>query len=293
MQKYNGIFPALITPFDENGKVKEQGLREILKYLIEVQKVDGLYVTGSTGEFLLLSIAERKRIFEIVAEEAKGKVTLIAQIGTLNVDEVVELGQYAEKLGFDAISAITPYYYGFSFQEVKSYYEHITKHVNLPMFIYYLPQLAGGKIGIQQFGDLLNIKNVIGCKFGSTDVFLFERLMHAYPDKVWMWAWDEALATAAMLGAKGFIGSTYNLNTKGAKKIIELLAANKLDEMRHEVHKYNDYIESLLTSGLMQTVKAVMRLEGVDAGYNKKPFKFIEEKELEKTAKDIKAKYLS
>ncbi|AEC46114.1 N-acetylneuraminate lyase [Chlamydia trachomatis] len=64
----------------------------------------------------------------------------------MNVHEVVYLGKKAKEFGFDAVSEITPYYYNFSFQEVKSYYEEITKNVDLPLFIYYLPQLAGKKL---------------------------------------------------------------------------------------------------------------------------------------------------
>ncbi|UVD81876.1 N-acetylneuraminate lyase [Mycoplasma iguanae] len=291
MKKYQGLFSALITPFDENGKVKEQALRDIIKYLIEYQKIDGLYVTGSTGEFLLLSVEERKRIFEIVAQEAKEKITLIAQIGILNLNDVVEMGQYAQKLGFDAISAITPYYYSFSFEEVKSYYQYIAQRVDLPMFIYYLPQLAGGKMGIQQFGELLNIKNVLGCKFGATDVFLFERLISAYPEKIWMWAWDESLVTGLMLGATGFIGSTYNANAKGARRMIEAFDKHDIVTLRKEIKDYNDYIEALISTGLMQTLKAIMRLHGINAGFNKKPFKLIPEEELELVAKELIKKF--
>ncbi|MDQ0513878.1 N-acetylneuraminate lyase [Mycoplasmoides fastidiosum] len=290
--KFDGIFPALITPFDQNGRIKENGLREIVRYLINVQKVDGIYATGSTGEFLLLTPQDKKRVLEIVAEEAKGKITLIAQIGSLNLDEVKELAQYAEQLGYDAISAITPYYYNFSFEEVKSYYEEIAKASNLPMFIYYLPQLAGGKVTLEQFGELLNIKHVIGSKYGSTDLYFFERLLGQFRDKIFMFAFDEALSAGLLLGARGFIGSTYNVNAQGARSIIEAFNNKDMDLLRRRVHIYNDYINALLSKGLMQTLKAIMQLDGVDAGVNKKPFKLIDSDELKKYAQEIKTKYL-
>lgn len=291
-KKFEGIFPALVTPFDEAGKLKENGLRQIVKYLIEVQKINGLYVTGSTGEFLLLSLEERKRIFKIVAEEAKGKITLIAQVGSLNLPEVITLVKYAEELGYDAASAITPFYYGFSFAEVKGYYEEISKNTNLPMLIYYLPQLAGSKVGLEQFGQLLSIKNVIGCKYGANDVYLFERLLSAFPEKLFMFAWDEALTTGLLLGAKGFIGSTYNVNAQGVRDIMESFNKNDLVKLRKLIHKYSDFVEALLASGLMQTIKAIMALDGVDAGYNRKPFKFIHHDELKQKAQKIKDQYL-
>lgn len=291
-KNFDGVFPALVTPFDQNGNLKEDGLRQIVRYLINVQKVDGLYVTGSTGEFLLLSLSERKRVMEIVIEEAKGKITLIAQIGHLNTLEVVELAKHAEKLGYDAISAITPYYYSFSFEELKSYYETISQAVNLPMLIYYLPQLAGGKMTVDQFGDLLKIKNVIGSKYGSTDLYFFERLLAKYPDKIFMFAYDEALWAGLLLGATGFIGSTFNVNTKGVHNIIDAFHKKDFVLLRQLVHTYNDFINALLSKGLMQTLKAIMQLDGVDAGMNRKPFKQIDSVELKKYAQEMKDKYL-
>nr|AAR98793.1 sialic acid lyase [Mycoplasmopsis alligatoris A21JP2] len=293
MKKYEGIFPALVTPFDKNGKVDHGALEKIVNYLIEKQKVDGIYLTGSTGEFLLLSAQERCEIFKTVAKANKKRVTLIAQVGTLNVDEVEVMTKCAEKLEFDAISAITPYYYGFSFEEVKQYYQKISEFSSLPMFIYYLPQLAGSKLGIEQFGELLRIKNVVGCKFGATDVYMFERLIAKYgKQKVFMFAWDEALASGLLIGAKGFIGSTYNVNALAVREMIDLFNAAKFDKLREKMHVYNDYINAVVSKGLMQTLKAIMRLEGIEAGYNKLPFRKIDEKELEEYAKFIKKEYL-
>ncbi|ATP59596.1 N-acetylneuraminate lyase [Mesomycoplasma dispar] len=292
MEKYHGFFPALISPFDEKGKLMTENLEDILDFLINVQKVDGLYVTGSTGEFLLMSVEEREKIYEIVVKKAKNKVTLIAQIGSLNLEEAIKLGKTAKKLGFDAISAITPFYYNFSFDEIKNYYEEIAKKVDLPMFIYYLPQLAGSKINIEQFGSILNLKNVIGCKFGSNDIFLFERLIKTYPEKIWMYAFDEAFGLAYLLGARGFIGSTYNTNAIKARKIINLAKKGDFLAFKNEIHIYNDYIQSLLEVGLMQTIKEIMKLYDVDAGYNRLPFKKINQEKLKKKALEIKEKFL-
>ncbi|WP_025755675.1 N-acetylneuraminate lyase [Mycoplasmopsis cricetuli] len=273
MKKFEGLFPALVTPFDENGKLSEKGLRELVDYLIEVQKVDGFYLTGSTGEFLLLSFEEKKRILEIVADQTKNRVTLIAQIGDLKLEEVIEYGLYAKKLGYDAVSAITPYYYSFNFEEIKEYYKLITEHVDLPMFIYYLPQLANAKIGLNEFGELLKIKNVAGAKYGSTDIYLYERLVSKYPDKFFFFSWDEALGASLTLGAKGWIGSTYNVNALGARKIINAFQKGDFKSLQSHTHSYNDYIQKLIsTGGVMKGLKAILRLEGVDVGDTRVPF---------------------
>ena len=113
-----GIYSALLVSFDENGKVNEKGLREIIRHNIDKMKVDGLYVGGSTGENFMLSTEEKREIFRIAKDEAKDSIKLIAQVGSINVYESVELAKYATELGYDAISAVTPFYYKFTFQEI-------------------------------------------------------------------------------------------------------------------------------------------------------------------------------
>src|SRR3712207_7979614 len=80
-----GIFSALLVPYDENGNIKEEGLKQLVRYNIDVCGVDGLYVGGSTGENFMLSTDEKKKIFEIVKDEAKEDVDLIAQVGSINL----------------------------------------------------------------------------------------------------------------------------------------------------------------------------------------------------------------
>ncbi len=79
-----GIYSALLVSFDKDGNINEKGLREIIRHNIDVCKIDGLYVGGSTGENFMLSTDEKKRIFEIAMDEAKGQVKLIAQVGSVN-----------------------------------------------------------------------------------------------------------------------------------------------------------------------------------------------------------------
>src|SRR5699024_6806262 len=111
------LYSALLIPFDEKGQVIESGLREVIRHNIDENKVDGLYVNGSSGENFLLSTDQKKQIFKITAEETNKEAKLIAQVGALNLDEAIELGQYATELGYDSLSAVTPFYYKFNFED--------------------------------------------------------------------------------------------------------------------------------------------------------------------------------
>ena len=149
-----GIFSALLISFDENGHINEQGIREIIRHNIDKMKIDGLYVGGSTGENFMLSTEEKKEISRIAKDEVKNDVRLIAQVGSINVKEAVELAKYVTELGYDAISAVTPFYYKFSFPEIKEYYNTIVNSCNNRMIIYSIPFLTNVNMDVSQFGEL-------------------------------------------------------------------------------------------------------------------------------------------
>ena len=93
MRDLKGIFSALLVSFNEDGTINEKGLRQIIRHNIDKMKVDGLYVGGSTGENFMLSTEEKKEIFRIAKDEAKDQIALIAQVGSVNLKEAVELGK--------------------------------------------------------------------------------------------------------------------------------------------------------------------------------------------------------
>ncbi len=266
-----GLYSALLIPFDENGNVKEKGLREVVRQNIEVQEVDGLYVNGSSGENFLLSTEQKKEIFRIVADEVAGEIKLIAQIGSLNLNEAIELGKYATELGYDSLSAVTPFYYKFSFEEIKEYYETIIEETNNHMIIYAIPALTGVSMDMSQFDELFKNEKVIGVKYTDGNFYLLERLRKRFPDKLIFSGFDEMLIYGAISGVDGAIGSTYNINGKRSKQILELVQEGKVKEAYAVQNVTNDIIEKVLELGLYQTLKEVLNQKGYDAGTCKKP----------------------
>lgn len=286
-----GIFTALVCSFDEQGNVNEKGLREIVRYNIDEMKVDGLYVNGSTGENFLISKEQKKQIFEIVKDEAGDQVKLVGQIGALNMDEAIELGNLVTELHYDAISAVTPFYYKFDFEEIKDYYATILEHVDNDLIIYSIPALTGVSMNLEQFGELFEHEKVIGVKFTAPDFFLLERIRHAFPDQLIYAGFDEMLLSAAVLNIDGAIGSTYNVNGPRAKKILELVKNEQIAEAREIQKVTNDLIAAILENGLYPTIKEILKIKGVNAGYCRKPMKHLEENE-KIQAQQIAEKYL-
>ncbi|HDR1022526.1 TPA: N-acetylneuraminate lyase [Pasteurella multocida] len=293
MKNLKGIFSALLVSFNADGSVNEKGLREIVRYNIDKMKVDGLYVGGSTGENFMLSTEEKKEIFRIAKDEAKDDIALIAQVGSVNLHEAIELGKYATELGYDSLSAVTPFYYKFSFPEIKHYYESIIEATGNNMIVYSIPFLTGVNIGVEQFGELYKNPKVLGVKFTAGDFYLLERLKKAYPNHL-VWAgFDEMMLPAAALGVDGAIGSTFNVNGIRARQIFELTQAGKLKEALEIQNVTNDLIEGILSNGLYLTIKELLKLDGVDSGFCREPMTKELTPEKVAFAKELKAKYLS
>ena len=241
-KEFSGIFSALVTPFTKDGKVNVEQLRKIIKFEIEKLKLDGLYICGSTGEAFLLGYEERSLIMKTVSEvkkELNSNIKLIGQVGSLDVFEMKKLILDAKEFGYDGISAVTPFYYGYKFEDLKKYYEFATSITDLPLFIYYLPALTSINISLDNFIELLKIKNVAGAKYSSPDLFLLEQLITKNPDKIFLFGVDEFLMAATTLGIDGAIGSTYNLLGLDAKKIFKLTQENKIEEARKLTAEYN------------------------------------------------------
>lgn len=288
MKDLKGIYSALLIPFDEKGEVKEDGLRQVIEHNLNVCGVDGLYVNGSSGENFLLNTAQKKQIFKFVKEVVGDRAKLIAQVGSLDLNEAVELAKYATELGYDSLSAVTPFYYPLSFKEIKDYYETIINATDNSMILYYIPFLTGVKISLDQFAELLDNEKVIGVKYTAADFYQLERFRRRFPDKLIWSGFDEMLVQAAISGVDGAIGSTYNVNGKTSKKIFELAKEGKVEEAYELQHKANDVIEKVLELGLYQTLKEILKVKGIDAGYCKKPMKVFDSEKLPEVEKLVK-----
>ncbi|MCO4347387.1 N-acetylneuraminate lyase [Staphylococcus agnetis] len=267
-----GLYAALLVPFDEQGNIIESGLREVVRNAIDTQQLDGLYVNGSSGENFLMNTEQKKDVFRIVKDEAQNDVRLIAQVGSLDLNEAIVLGQYATELGYDALSAVTPFYYPFTFEEIRDYYFKIIEATQNDMIIYAIPGLTGVNITIEQFDTLFKNERIIGVKYTAPDFFLLERLRHAFPDKLIFSGFDEMLVQAAISGVDGAIGSTYNINGVRAQAIFKAAQSGNVEKAYQLQRESNDIIEQVLKMGLYPTLKAILKEKGIETGYPKAPF---------------------
>lgn len=285
MNQYQGIFTALLTPFTANNSVNEKELEKLVKFNLE-KGVKGFYVGGSTAEAFLLSTDERKQIMDVVKDTAAG-ATLIAHIGSINEREAQELALNAKETGYDVISSVAPFYYKFTFDEIKNYYFRLADAAELPMLVYHFPAFSGVNMGMNEMSQFLSEDKFLGIKYTSNDFFTMEQCKSNFPSKIVYNGFDEMFLAGLSMGADGGIGSTYNFMADKFVKIKALFDAGKLEEAREIQKQANKIITVLCKIGVIQAEKEVLNQLGFDFGVCRHPFgePTMEQKEL--IAKEI------
>ncbi|MCM8757146.1 MAG: dihydrodipicolinate synthase family protein, partial [Candidatus Omnitrophica bacterium] len=143
IRKFSGVYTALLTPFGKNGEVDEKRLDALVDFLLK-RGIYGFYVCGGTGEGLLMDVAEREKVAELVKQKVGNRVPIITHVGgSVNTENALKLVKHAEKISLDATSSIPPIYYRFSFREIFTYYRSLAEGSSLPLFIYYIPATTG------------------------------------------------------------------------------------------------------------------------------------------------------
>nr|WP_225418866.1 N-acetylneuraminate lyase [Loigolactobacillus jiayinensis] len=265
------LYSALMTAFNEDDTINESGIREMVRYNIDHNHIDGLYVGGSTGESFMLSTEERKQAYKIAYDETAGKADLIAQVGSVNLTEAKELAKYAVELGYKTISAVPPFYYHFTFDQIKNYYDQILEGLDVQLIIYSIPALSGVTLSLTEFAKLFENPKIIGVKYTNNDFLLLQRLRSAFPDKKIYFGTDEMLISALPLGIDGAIGSTFNLNAARAKAEIAAYEAGDMKKVFELQDVSNKFILALIDNDIYPSLKLVFEEMGVHAGYSKAP----------------------
>lgn len=280
-----GIYTALLTPFDKNNEINTAELEKLVKHNIRLG-VQGFYVGGSTGEAFLLSTEERKLIMDVVKSAAPNH-KLIAHIGSINEKEALELSLHAKALSYDAISSVTPFYYKFSFEEIKNYYCRLTEASGMPMIVYCIPAFSGVTMGVKEISAFLERDDFVGIKFTSNDFFTLEQCKTRFPNKFVFNGYDEMFLAGLSMGADGAIGSTYNFMADKFVQIKQLFEANRIAEAQAIQKEANRIITVLCQVGVMQAEKEVMNQLGFDFGICRHPFGEPTAEQKELIAKEI------
>lgn len=161
---FRGIWAAITTPFTPTLAIDEAGLRQNMRYLTDTLHVDGVFCTGVMGEYWSLTKEERKRIVEIVVDEARGKCGVIAQTGGTSAHETVELTRHAEAAGADFVILMTPVYPFTTEDMVYDWFSFVASRVDIGIWLFDTPYSGRPAISPEMTARLAQIDNICGAK---------------------------------------------------------------------------------------------------------------------------------
>lgn len=257
-----GILPALITPLDEHGHVSRGALDQLLPRLLDAG-VQGTYVCGTTGEGLLMSVAMRREVVDAAVAHSAGR-SVVVHVGASAFDDVKALARHAARAGATAISSLPPSGPGFGFAEARRYYAALAACSDLPLIVYYFPEVYPAIRTRDQIDELCAIPNVVGVKFTDFDLSVLAGV--AVPGRVVYNGRDEVLAAGLLMGAHGGIGSFYNLVPDRFLAIRAHAEAGRWAEARAEQDAVNRLITTMLRFPLFPAIKQVLTWSGIPCG---------------------------
>ena len=272
-----GVIPATVTPFTQDDQIGEEAMLRLMDWNME-QGAESFFIGGSSAECFLLSREERIRTFEIAAKR-KEKAFLIAHAGAISTGEAEAYARCARQLGFDAVAATPPFYYGFSSADIYTYYEQIARAAQMPVLIYHFPGNTGKHFDLNDpvTRELFRSDFILGIKHTNQVVYQMERIRHLIPKLKIMNGFDETMVAALSLGADGSIGSTFNFMLPHYLTIDRLFRTGRIAEARDAQVRANNIMEALCGVGLIPAIKYVLGTMGVDVGPARRPFSALSE----------------
>jgi len=283
--RLKGLTAAPHTPFTAGAEeVWVEQVEKQAEYLAS-QGVAGVFVGGSTGEGLSMSLEERKQLTRRWCEVASGDLRVIGHVAHNSLPEAIELTRDAASAGVDAFATMAPCYYRpDSVEQLVAFCMKIAASApELPFYFYDIPALTGVDLPMDRFLDCAAdcIPNLAGIKYTNEDMAMFLTCRSAREGAFDMLhGRDETLLAGLALGAKGAVGSTYNFAAPLYLRLIEAFESGDMEAARLEQMRSIEMINVIAGYGYPAASKSVMGMVGVDCGPPRLPLAALEEKSI-------------
>ena len=264
---------ALITPFTDDGsKIDEGRLKSHIDRLLQAG-VHGLVPGGSTGEFTVLSLAERKQLTELCVKYAAGRVPVVAGTGATSTQEAVELAKHAAEVGAAAVMVVPPYYDPVNYEQLTEMMSEIHTESKLPIMYYNIPSASGLTLTPQQLADLSKV-GVKYMKDTSGNAPAYTELVFALSDKITAFnGWDTLTFYGMAAGAPGCVWGAANVIPELAVQLWDAIAVKgDLKRGRELWTKAYPICKFLESHNYAAAVKTGVELTGQPTGGLRKPF---------------------
>ncbi|MCD6406711.1 4-hydroxy-tetrahydrodipicolinate synthase [Candidatus Aerophobetes bacterium] len=296
-----GVCVVMVTPFDEKLNVDIDSLRRQVRFIVDngIKEGRGVIIsTGSTGECPMLTIEERKKILEVIVEEARGEVPIIAGCNHTSTLKVIELVKHAESVGASGAMISPPYYWAPTEEVIIEHYKTIAKATKLGITVYNNHFASQVDIPLSVLKKLIEIDNIVGFKENTPLISKLIQVVKEIGDKVNVinGSGERNEPFASFIGVKGVVSALANFAPKTALSMCEAESRGDYEKAK-KIH--SDLMPLFKTiwwrkdgdsSRYISYVKEAMKMMGIISHSNvRPPILPLKEEERQKLEKALKA----
>ncbi|MFB6139614.1 MAG: 4-hydroxy-tetrahydrodipicolinate synthase [Halosimplex sp.] len=282
--QFRGVYPAMCTPFDDDGSIDFETLRADARRL-EAAGVDGLVPCGSTGESATLTHDEHVEVIEAVVD-AVDDVPVIAGSGSNNTREALSLSERAADAGADALLLISPYYNKPEQRGLVDHFERIADAVDLPQIVYNVPSRTGRNIEPATIAELADHPNVQGYKAASGDMGQISEIIERTRDTdLDVLSGDDGMTLPMLsVGGTGAISVAANVEPERTCAMVGAALADDYERAREIHHRLGPLFRALFVETNPIPVKEAMQIRGYSSARMRPPLTRLSEEHRDELA---------
>jgi dihydrodipicolinate synthase/N-acetylneuraminate lyase len=263
---FHGVFPYLVSPIDDAGRVREAVLARLVDDLIDAG-VHGLTPLGSTGEFAYLSREQRRRVVEVVVQAARGRVPVVAGVAATTTADAVEQAKAYASIGVDGILAVLEAYFPINEDGVVSYFSAIGQATPLPVVLYTNPQFQRSDLSIPALERLAKVDTIRYLKDASSDTGRLLSIMNAVGDRIRIFAASAHIPACVMLiGGLGWMAGPACIVPRQSVRLYELCRAGEWQAAMALQRRLWSINRAFAKYNLAACIKGALQLQGYDVG---------------------------
>jgi len=266
--KWQGVIPAIMTPFGDDLTVDADLLRREVDALMKAG-CTGIVALGSLGEGGSLSFEEKNAVLRLCREEIGGRGHLVAGVAALTTDEAIRLAEQAAETGCDGLMVLPPYVYQGDWRETRTHFEAVIGATSLPCLLYNNPIAYGTDVLPEQIRDLANtLPNLAAVKESTTDVRRITAIRALLGDRLALLVGvDDVILEGVQAGAEGWIAGLADALPAESVRLFELARDGRIDEAR----ELYDWFLPLLRLDTVPKFVQLIKLVQVETGLGSEP----------------------
>lgn len=268
---FKGCATAIVTPFNEQNNINFEEFKKLVDFQIE-NGVSAIVVCGTTGEAATLSQEEKQELIQYCVKVVHKRVPVIAGVGSNNTSAVLENESFAERVGVDALLAVTPYYNKTTQEGLIEHFKMIANHTHLPIILYNVPSRTGVDIAPNTYLELSKINNIVATKEASGDISKIVKIKNVCKDNLEIYSGnDDQIIPILSLGGLGAISVLSNILPNYTSSMIRKYFENETEEASTMQIKVSSLIDDLFQEVNPIPIKAALELLHFQCGTPRLP----------------------